>query len=38
MQRELPNATLVTLEGCGHLAIIDCRETAVPAIDRFLSQ
>lgn len=36
MQRELPNATLVTLNGCGHLAIIDCKETAWPAIEKFL--
>ena len=36
MQRELPNATLVPLNGCGHLAIVDCKETAWPAIEKFL--
>ncbi|HEY2325421.1 MAG TPA: alpha/beta fold hydrolase [Thermoanaerobaculia bacterium] len=36
MQHELPNAQLVPLNGCGHLAIIDCKETAWPAIERFL--
>ena len=38
MQRELPNAKLIPLNGCGHLAILDCKETAWPAIDQFLSQ
>lgn len=37
MQRELPNATLVTLNGCGHLAIVDCKATAWPAIEKFLN-
>ncbi|HYH07073.1 MAG TPA: alpha/beta hydrolase [Thermoanaerobaculia bacterium] len=37
MQRELPHARLVALEGCGHLAIVECRAQAVPAIDAFLS-
>jgi pimeloyl-ACP methyl ester carboxylesterase len=36
MQHELPNARLVPLNGCGHLAMLDCRETAWPAIDGFL--
>jgi len=36
MLRELPNAKLVPLKGCGHLAIVDCRQTAWPAIERFL--
>jgi len=36
MKEELPQAELVTLEGCGHLAIIECRAHAVPAIERFL--
>ncbi|HEV7241232.1 MAG TPA: alpha/beta hydrolase [Thermoanaerobaculia bacterium] len=36
MKKELPQAELVTLEGCGHLAIIECRDRAVPAIERFL--
>ena len=36
MQRELPNAKLVPLNGCGHLAILDCKETAWTAIEKFL--
>jgi pimeloyl-ACP methyl ester carboxylesterase len=36
MQHELPNARLVPLEGCGHLAIVDCQAQAWPAIERFL--
>jgi len=36
MQRDLPNATLVPLNGCGHLAIVDCKQAAWSAIDRFL--
>lgn len=36
MQRELPNATLLPLNGCGHLAIVDCKEAAWPAIEKFL--
>lgn len=36
MEHELPNARLVPLNGCGHLAIIDCKERAWPEIDRFL--
>lgn len=36
MQHELPNARLVALDGCGHLAIIDCKETARPEMERFL--
>jgi pimeloyl-ACP methyl ester carboxylesterase len=37
MKREMPHARLVTLEGCGHLAIVECRAQALPAIDAFLS-
>ena len=36
MQREIPHAQLVPLEGCGHLAIVECRREALPAIVRFL--
>lgn len=36
MQREMPQARLVALEGCGHLAIIECRGEAMEAIVRFL--
>lgn len=31
MQRELPQAKLVALEGCGHLAIMECRRAATEA-------
>jgi len=31
MQKELPQAKLVALEGCGHLAIIECRRAATEA-------
>jgi len=36
MQHALPNARLVPLNGCGHLAIIDCKETAWPEMEKFL--
>jgi pimeloyl-ACP methyl ester carboxylesterase len=36
MQHELPNARLVPLNGCGHLAIVDCKAAALPAIEKFL--
>ena len=36
MQREMPQAQLVTLDGCGHLGIVECRDRALPAIVRFL--
>ena len=36
MKEEMPQAELVTLEGCGHLAIIECRDRAIPAIEKFL--
>lgn len=36
MQRELPQARLVALDGCGHLAIIECRGRALPPIVEFL--
>jgi pimeloyl-ACP methyl ester carboxylesterase len=38
MQHELPNARLVPLAGCGHLAIVDCKAKAWPEIDRFVSE
>lgn len=37
MREEMPQARLVALEGCGHLAIIECREEAMAAIVSFLS-
>ena len=36
MQRELPQARMVSLQGCGHLAIIECRSDALPPIVQFL--
>ncbi|HEX9164034.1 MAG TPA: alpha/beta fold hydrolase [Thermoanaerobaculia bacterium] len=36
MQREIPQARVVPLAGCGHLAILECRDRALPAITRFL--
>lgn len=38
MQREIPHAKLVDLHGCGHLAIVECRGEALPAILRFLAE
>lgn len=38
MQREMPQARLVRLEHCGHLAIVECRDVALPAIEAFLRQ
>jgi pimeloyl-ACP methyl ester carboxylesterase len=36
MQRELPNARLVVLSGCGHLALVECRSRSLPLIEQFL--
>ncbi|HEX6096008.1 MAG TPA: alpha/beta fold hydrolase [Thermoanaerobaculia bacterium] len=36
MQQEMPQAELVSLQGCGHLAIVECRARALPAIVEFL--
>ncbi|HEX8411154.1 MAG TPA: alpha/beta fold hydrolase [Thermoanaerobaculia bacterium] len=36
MQREMPHARLVALDGCGHLAVVECRDKALPAITDFL--
>lgn len=36
MQRELRNSRIEPLPGCGHLAIIECRERALPPIEEFL--
>ena len=38
MQREMPHARVVPLQGCGHLAIIECRDRAIPAIESFLHE
>lgn len=36
MKHEMRHAQLVPLHGCGHLAIVECRDQALPAIERFL--
>jgi pimeloyl-ACP methyl ester carboxylesterase len=38
MQREMPHARLVRLEGCGHLAIVECRHDALRAIAQHLKR
>lgn len=38
MQQELPQARLVALEGCGHLAIMECGREAWPPIVDFLKR
>jgi pimeloyl-ACP methyl ester carboxylesterase len=37
MQRELPNAKLVAFPGCGHLAVVECRDRVLPEVEKFLS-
>jgi pimeloyl-ACP methyl ester carboxylesterase len=37
MRREIPHSVLVMLQGCGHLAPLECRDRALPEILRFLS-
>jgi len=36
LQHELANAQMFTIKGCGHLAIIECKEDALPPIVKFL--
>jgi pimeloyl-ACP methyl ester carboxylesterase len=36
MHRQLQQSTLSVIEGCGHVAIIECRDRAVPTILSFL--
>ena len=36
MQREMPHARIVSLAGCGHLAVIECRDEALPPVVDFL--
>lgn len=36
MKRQLPQARLVPLRGCGHLALAECRGRAMPALLEFL--
>jgi pimeloyl-ACP methyl ester carboxylesterase len=35
-ERELPQAKLVALEGCGHLVLWDCSDRALPEVLAFL--
>ena len=37
LQREVPHARLVRLEGCGHLAVVECRAAALRAMETFWS-
>lgn len=37
MQKEMPQAQMVVLHGCGHLAMIECRAEALPPIVEFLN-
>jgi len=37
LHRELPQSRVVMIEGCGHLAVIECRAKAMPAIAQFLN-
>jgi pimeloyl-ACP methyl ester carboxylesterase len=37
LKHELPHARVVALPGCGHLAIIECRDEALQAIEEFWS-
>jgi pimeloyl-ACP methyl ester carboxylesterase len=36
LQRELPNSKMVKVDGCGHLAVIECRDRVLPPIVEFL--
>ena len=36
-QAQLPQSRLVMLPGCGHLAVVECRAQAIPAIEQFLA-
>lgn len=38
MQQEMPQATVVPLKDCGHLAMIECRAEALPPMVEFLQQ
>jgi pimeloyl-ACP methyl ester carboxylesterase len=38
LQRELPHAKLVTLEGCGHLVLWECSDRAIPEVSAFLQR
>lgn len=38
MHLQMPQSTFNVIEGCGHVAIIECRDRAVPAIVTFLQE
>jgi abhydrolase domain-containing protein 6 len=38
LHRELPRSQVVMIPGCGHLAVIECRAKAMPAIVQFLGR
>jgi pimeloyl-ACP methyl ester carboxylesterase len=38
MHRQIQHSTLSVIEGCGHVAIIECRDRAVPPIVSFLQE
>lgn len=35
--RQIPQSQLIILQGCGHLAMLDCKAQALPEIHKFLS-
>ncbi len=37
LHQQIPQSTFVILQGCGHIALYDCRPQALPEIVRFLS-
>lgn len=37
-ERELPQAKLVAVEGCGHLVLWDCGDRAIPEVLAFLRE
>src|SRR5688572_16604065 len=38
MLHEMPQARLITFDGCGHLAPVECPDEVVPALQKFLSE
>ncbi len=36
LHQQVPQSTLVILQGCGHIALYDCRAQALPEMQRFL--
>jgi pimeloyl-ACP methyl ester carboxylesterase len=37
MKREMPQAEIVPLDGCGHIAILECRDRVLPQVESFLA-